>query len=207
MTTVPLIENYTAALTIPGNVVSEGHYNLVKKITLQERDYFLKIYFNGGKGLRRFFGKSRARREYENVKLFLRLGISTAPVVNFHEERYQGLEKRAWLLTEAIPASMDLMQLLQNQDVHLRKRTWQETVFPQIIDYTQRLHHQRFVHHDLKWRNILVSGEHFVAVYFIDCPSGRRVYFSHVLEHGIVKDLACLYVHATRILSHTQCLR
>ncbi len=68
------------------------------------------------------------------------------------------------------------------------------------------MHRHRFVHNDLKFRNVLVDFSNCPEVYIIDCPLGRRL-FGPLFQRGIVKDLACLDRVAKRYLSRSQRLR
>ena len=75
-----------------------------------------------------------------------------------------------------------------------------------ITPHTAKLHHNGFIHNDLKWRNILVQDTTEPKVYFIDCPVGRRR-FGMLRKRGIIKDLACLDKLACKQLNRTERLR
>ena len=58
-----------------------------------ERDgvrYYVKRYSGAGKGLRRFIGRPRVKAEWQNLMLFRRWGIPTAPIVAYGMERRGG---------------------------------------------------------------------------------------------------------------------
>ena len=89
-------------------------------------------------------------------------------------------------------------------DPRLADRQWVYRVSEQVASATRALHEHHFAHNDLKWRNLLVNeaGELFL----IDCPSGD-FWWGPLLNHRIVKDLACLDKVARYTLSRTQRLR
>lgn len=182
------LERVTA---LEGEVVSRGPLGHVVRVTVNGCDYYVKIYTAGGKGLRRYFGRSRARAEWENLMFFRTLGVPVPEIVAFGQEMRFGAFRRGALITRAVPEADDMAQLANAKSARLQDRAWLRKVGGQIATYTRYLHGAGFVHVDLKWRNILVTREEEPKVYFFDCPSGGRQY-GFRLKRGIIKDLACL---------------
>lgn len=185
-----------------GQEVSRDLISEMRLIQTEACQYYLKLYYHGGKHLRRFLGKSRCRRERDNLLYFKRLGIPVPTLVAFGERRR--LTRQACLITEALENTESLLTLHQSRSPLLQNSAIKDYLITQIAEYTERLHRNRFVHIDLKWRNILVNTQ-TLKVYFIDCPQGHRVRF--LLERGIVKDLACLDKVGRYALSKTERLR
>ena len=74
----------------------------------------------------------------------------------------------------------------------------------------QLMHKQKFVHNDLKWRNILVNLGGEVKVYIIDCPAGRQLAGSLLgpyFKRGVIKDLACMDKIGRQALTRTRRLK
>ena len=171
--------------------ITQSPLSWVMRIDAGDSHYYVKCYTKAGKFLRRFIGRSRLRAEYENLKYFAACGIPTAPIVAFAEERKFGMFNRGYLITDEIPHTQSLAELAAANDPRLHNRHWVRSVSKQVASHTAKLHHNGFIHNDLKWRNILVQDTTEPRVYFIDCPVGRRR-FGMLRKRGIVKDLACL---------------
>ena len=85
-------------------------------------------------------------------------------------------------------------------------KKWISTVTEQIAYFVRYMHENKFIHHDLNLRNILVQTKGYPAVYFIDCPAGGfNSGFS--LERGIIRDLAHLDKVARYVLSERDLMR
>ncbi|WAN09400.1 lipopolysaccharide kinase InaA family protein [Stutzerimonas balearica] len=172
-----------------------------------ERDgvrYYVKRYVGAGKGVRQYLGRPRVKAEWQNLRLFERWGIPTAPLVAYGLERRAGQFVRGALITREIPHSEDLAQLASGRDPRLADRHWVQRVSLQLAQATRTMHKHCFAHNDLKWRNLLVNRD--AELYFIDCPTGA-FWWGPFLQRRIIKDLACLDKVAKYQLSRTQRLR
>ena len=172
-----------------------------------ERDgvrYYVKRYWGAGKGLRRYFGRPRVKAEWQNLKLFAKWGIPTAPIVAYGLERSGGAFVRGALITRELENTLDLAFMVKCDDARLHDRCWIDLVSQQLARATRRMHDSHFTHNDLKWRNLLVNDRS--ELFFIDCPTGS-FWWGPLLRYRIVKDLACLDKVAKRVLSRTQRLR
>lgn len=198
--------DFDAAFSLPGELISKGPTNEVVRTSLHGVGYYVKRYRRGGKWLRRWLGSSRARAEWQNLRLFNDLGIPTPPLVAFGEQRDLRGEQRGVLVLREQPSTVDLATLARGGCPELKSRSWVQGVAHQIAEAVRKLHNNNFCHNDLKWRNILVTRDAAPAVYFIDCPSGR-FWLGFFLKRRIIKDLACLDKVAKRHLSRTQRLR
>ncbi|QUE75405.1 lipopolysaccharide kinase InaA family protein [Stutzerimonas stutzeri] len=166
--------------------------------------YYVKRYTGSGKGLRRYLGRPRVKAEWQNLKLFRRWGIPTAPIVAYGLERQHGSFSRGALITRELERTEDLAALASRNDPCLRDGEWVRRVSLQLAAATRQMHAKRFAHNDLKWRNLLVDPQ--LNLYLIDCPTGA-FWWGPFLERRIVKDLACLDKVAKYHLSRTQRLR
>ncbi|WP_421682591.1 heptose kinase [Stutzerimonas urumqiensis] len=166
--------------------------------------YYVKRYQGAGKGLRRFLGRSRVEAEWQNLQLFQRWGIPTAPIVAYGAERRAGRFARGALVTREIETSEDLAHIARSGDSRLDDARWVQQVSLQLAAATRTLHSHGFAHNDLKWRNLLVDAE--TRLFLIDCPTGT-FWRGPFLTRRVIKDLACLDKLAKRHLSRTQRLR
>jgi len=188
-----------------GEIISRDPISHVKKITVNDTIYYIKIYHRNGKGARKHLGRGRIRGEWENLLYFQQLGIPTPRLIAYGHNCYLGQFKLGALITTEIKSN-DLATLAKKNRELFKNKVWLSCVLSQCADYTKRLHEQGFVHWDLKWRNILVSTDPIPQVYFFDCPLGRKQY-GWLQKRGIVKDLACLDKVAIKTLSRSQRLR
>lgn len=166
--------------------------------------YYVKRYWGGGKGLRRFIGRPRVKAEWQNLKHFAKWGIPTAPIVAYGLERRVGAFLRGALITRELESTRDLAMMAWHADERLRDAAWVDGISRQLARATRTLHDHHFAHNDLKWRNLLVNerGELFL----IDCPTGS-FWWGPFLRYRIVKDLACLDKVASKVLTRSQRLR
>ena len=188
----------TLDLVKTGELLSDSRLNSLSWVQSGGATYYVKQYRRRGRHLRRFVGRSRARAEWENLKIFQGLGVRTARPVAFGEDN----DGRGIVVTEAVVDAVDLATLARNAPVVLNGRAFQMSVGAELADVAATLHGAGFAHGDLKWRNILVNIE-TMDVFLIDCPQGRmlpRV----LLERARIKDLACLDKVARQRLSKSR---
>ncbi len=166
--------------------------------------YYVKRYWGGGKGLRRFVGRPRIKAEWQNLRHFAKWGVPTVPVVAYGLERQAGSFRRGALITREVERTRDLAALALSRDAKLRDARWVDHVSRQLACATRTLHDHHFAHNDLKWRNLLVNEQ--AALFLIDCPSGG-FWWGPFLRRRVVKDLACLDKVAKYHLSRSQRMR
>ncbi len=192
---------------------AEINDNLMSRLTCVQVDglnYYVKAYKKRGKSLRRYLGRSRVRAEWENLQILGNIGIPTLKLVAYGEERGQFCDRKGALVTSGLLGVEDLASLHQRGASLLQHRQWTNHVIDRLSGYVRKMHHEKFVHGDLKWRNILVDSADLPEVYIFDCPLGRRMtsgLLAPVFERGVLKDLACLDKMAKYALSRTQRLR
>ena len=194
-----------AVFALEGEIVAKDSTTRTVRVEVDGRRYYVKRYHGlGKKPLRRWFGTPRVQLEWENLQRFADWGIPTARLVAYGLESQGGRFVRGALITAEIPETTDLGKLARIHDPRLKSQSWRDGVSAQVADIARRMHGRRFVHGDLKWRNLLVDGAG--RVFLIDCPSGG-FWWPPFLQYRIVKDLACLDKVAKRQLSRTQRLR
>lgn len=193
-----------AVFALQGERITHDPLSEVIRVERAGVRYYVKRYWGAGKGLRRYLGRPRVKAEWQNLKLFAKWGIATAPIVAYGLERKLGAFARGALITRDLQGSEDLAALALHDDPRLADRQWVATVSLQLAQATRILHDRHFTHNDLKWRNLLVNAQ--AQLFFIDCPSGS-FWWGPLLSYRIVKDLACLDKVAKLQLSRTQRLR
>ena len=197
------------AISVGGEEINANWMSRLTRYESSGTVYYVKTYGCRGRGLRRWFGRSRLRAEWENLMLFASYGIATAEVVAYGEtglKNYHGA-----IITRGLVQTQDLACLAQERDPILLDRRWRLGVIRRLSESVRIMHTRGFIHNDLKWRNILVGldnkwNENSPLVYFIDCPMGRVLCWP-LIKRGIVKDLACLDKVAKHTLSRTDRLR
>lgn len=200
------VKSLSTTFEATGQYVTSSPISRVIRKEVANQVFFIKTYTAGGKSLRRWVGRSRARAEWENILFFQHLGIPAAPLVAYGQETCCGLFQRAALVTAELQDTRDLNTLhLENHPI-LDNRQWIAAVSHHVAQYTRRLHQNRFGHLDLKWRNILVTLSNTPQVYFIDCPAGQ-IRRGPGSKRWFLKDIACLDKVAKKRLSRTQRLK
>lgn len=193
-----------AVFALNGERLTKDPLSEVIRVERNGVRYYVKRYSGAGKGLRRFIGRPRVKAEWQNLMLFRRWGIPTAPIVAYGMERRGGAFLRGALITRELEQTDDLALLAANHDARLRDPRWVQEVSLQLARSTRAMHDRGFAHNDLKWRNLLVDPQR--RLYLIDCPTGA-FWRGPFLQRRIVKDLACLDKVAKYQLSRTQRLR
>ena len=188
-------------MRLEGEIVNSNSMSTLRKVQVENRTYFLKIYHRRGKGLRRFIGRSRVRAEWENLQLFKDLCVPTARLVAYGEQQNTGI-----VITEEVPGTVDIANLAESHPEGLTRHCVVK-IIDRLSMHVRNLHSHGFIHIDLKWRNILVGGTgNEVEVYIIDCPQGRKL-VGPLFRRGVLKDLACLDIVAKYRLSKTMRMR
>ncbi len=181
-----------------------------------ERVLYLKKYFvNNSKKFRSeflrgaFFGRSKARREFGNLERMRGFEIDITLTVAFGEERSLGRLTRCFLMTEEVPESRNLdevlMKALPEMPTRLAKSTRRSLIF-RLAEATRKMHRNGFVHRGFFFRNILISGNSFDRVFLFDAPRGRR-WPGWLLGRKPEKDLATIDSAATVFFRRTERLR
>ncbi len=192
---------------LPGEQITSDPLSKVYKVTSAGKVFYVKRYTGGGKGLRRYIGRSRVRAEWKNLLLFRHLGLPTANLVAYGEQKLFSMMLKGALITEELENTIDLSEVIEEYPNYLTDRNWLLPVIDQVAWAARVLHAYRFVHNDLKWRNILVSRDKTnPQIFLIDCPGGFR-WFGPMLQYRIVKDLACLDKLGKYHLSRTMRMR
>jgi hypothetical protein len=190
---------------LEGELVSRGPLNRLLRVELLDRVFYVKRYTGAGKGLRRYFGRSRVRAEWENLALFRELGIAVPRLVAWGEERNLRRFRRGAIVTEEVAGGIDMAHLLLGGD-SLPEREWRTAVNKSVARSLRMLHNRRFAHGDLKFRNVLTTRTLPPAVYFFDCPAGRRRY-GPVFAHWQCRDLAQWDAEQAKVYSRSERLR
>lgn len=193
-----------AVFALEGERLTRDPLSEVIRIERHGVRYYVKRYWGAGKGLRRYLGRPRVKAEWQNLKLFAKWGIPTAPIVAHGLERRAGAFVRGALVTRELENTRDMADMAGQDDARLNDPRWVAEVSHQLAKYTRTLHDHHFTHNDLKWRNLLVNDK--AELFFIDCPTGS-FWWGPLLRYRIVKDLACLDKVAKYHLSRTQRLR
>lgn len=193
-----------AVFALTGERVTQDPLSEVIRVERDGVRYYVKRYTGAGKGLRRYVGRPRVKAEWQNLKLFERWGIPTAPIVAYGLERRFGGFARGALITRELAWTEDLAALANVHDQRLRDSGWVRDVSRQLADATRTMHARRFAHNDLKWRNLLVDPQR--NLFLIDCPTGA-FWWGPFLQRRIIKDLACLDKVAKYQLRRTQRMR
>lgn len=174
---------------------------------------FFKTYEFPRASLAFLWRPSKARCEFLNYGVFDRLGLRCAEAIACGEQR-DGLGRlqRAFIITRAIANAQSLIEFAQPHRLNRaagETRVRRRSVLEQVAGMTRRIHAAGFHHHDLVWRNILVTLEADGApqVWWIDCPRGGFDRWSPWRQRKRLKDLASLDKLASQHCTRTERLR
>jgi hypothetical protein len=162
----------------------------------------------------KFLGRpSKARCEFQNYEVFAQFSVPSAEPIACGEQRDGlGRLRHAFILTRAIQKAVPLPDFFAQRCVnraeavssHLR-----ETLLRQLAALTRRIHDAGFFHHDLVWRNILVTwpSPAEAKLWWIDCPRGGFDHWSPLRRRRRLKDLASLDKVASQLCTRSERLR
>lgn len=192
-----------------GELVKRGHSTEVRRIELDGRPFYLKKHwithpnqFISGIVRGTLFGRSRVRREFDNLAQLRAWGLDAPAPVAYGEVRRAGWLVRSCLLSEAIADATPLDAFIRDGLTRERRRE----LIDALADYLRRLHQHRFVHHDLYWRNIILNGMSFAHFHLIDAHKGHCWSSARDLP-GRAQDLATLDAPAPSFFRGTERLR
>jgi tRNA A-37 threonylcarbamoyl transferase component Bud32 len=202
-----------------GKVVARSSSTEVRELQLDAasgvRTVFIKKYWArkpsqiwSGTFRGTFFGRSKVRREYENLDRLRAWGFDAPQAVSYGEERRARWLVRSYLISEGVPAPIPLHVFIRdrlslpNED----SRRMRRELIEGLAAYTRRLHDHRFVHHDYFWRNILLTGSDLTRFFLIDSHKGR-CWFPWGELRSRAKDLAALQAPAPRFFRRTEMMR
>lgn len=190
--------SWDQTLGCAGESINANPMSSLDLVEIGQRQFYVKHYFERGRHLRRYLGRSRARAEYENLLYFQSRGIPTAPVIAFGEHGREAL-----LVTEAITGAVDLACLVRRDRGWFGSVSNTRVLIDSLAHQVRLLHDDGFIHGDLKWRNLLVNPDIPGVVYIIDCPLGMQLW-GPLKSRGMIKDLACLDKVGKQVLTPRQ---
>lgn len=183
----------------------------------QPRAVFLKKYWANnwrqlwsGFGRGAFLGRSKVRREFENLRWLRAHGLDAPEPIAYGEERRGRWLLRSFLLSaavrDALPLDAFIRDRLPGMSPPATARAARRELLLRLADSVRRLHDARFVHHDLFWRNILLSGARLDHFYLIDAHKGR-CWWPWAETASRAKDLATLDAPAPWFFRRSERLR
>jgi len=150
-------------------------------------------------------GRSKVRREFDNLAWLRAHGFDAPLPVAWGEERSGGWLTRSFLISEGIPEPVALSKFIRDT-LPSRPASVRGELIERLAALTRRLHEQRFVHHDLFWRNIILTGESLDRFALIDAHKGR-VWRAGAERRSRAADLAALDAPAPWFFRRTERLR
>lgn len=156
--------------SLQGELITRDRLSEVIKYHSDQGVFYIKKYWIAGKGIKRYLGRPRIKSEWQNILWFHQHDIPTAEVIGYGMEKNWGLFRRGALITREIPNTQDLASLAAEDDARLKDADWVRVISLQAAQMLKKMHVYGFVHHDFKWRNLLVDDQH--RLYVIDCPHG-----------------------------------
>ncbi|MCB1645150.1 MAG: heptose kinase [Pseudomonadales bacterium] len=198
--------DFGTVFSLSGQVINHTPMSSLIRVEHENLGYYLKIYRTGGKGPRRYLGRSRLRAEFENARYLAGCGVSTLTVLGFGEYRNERFDRYGALLTREAVGCRDMARIGRENPELFQNPDLTRWLTERLAEEVRKMHAAGFVHGDLKWRNILVRFCRGRELYIIDSPMGIRTTGSR-FRRGVIKDLACLDKLGKVHLSRCQRLR
>jgi tRNA A-37 threonylcarbamoyl transferase component Bud32 len=156
-----------------------------------------------------FFGRAKVRREYDNLVRLRAWGLDAPQPVAFGEHRTFGWLKRSFLITESVPHPTPLQEFLCHvlpARPNPARADRRRELIRNLAGCIRRLHEHNFVHHDLFWRNIILSGDSLNHFFLIDAHKGGCWRPGEECQSRAA-DLACLDAAAPWFFRRAERLR
>jgi len=156
-----------------------------------------------------FLVRSKVRREFDNLTRLRAWGFDAPAPVAWGEERIAGWLARSFLISEEVPEPLPLHRFIRDvlpTRAPEEQRALRAGLIRRVAELTRRLHERRFVHHDLFWRNIILSGSDFTRLFLIDAHKGR-VWRAGSEDRSRAADLAALDAPAPQFFRRAERLR
>ena len=192
----------------------------VSRIRIQDgsvqRTFYIKRYWN--RELRRMWkrafrgsilGASIMKREFSKMKELDALGIPTLKLVAWGDQRFCAGVINTFMITEELPHATGVDSLAttwftQTGDTQLIQ--WQNSLIAEAARHLRKMHQHGFEHHDLFFRNIMVSDKEPLVMYIFDCPRAFR-WPTWLMKYRCVQDLATLDAAASAVFTPSQRMR
>ena len=165
---------------------------------------FFKLYHHRPGGWRFWLRSSKVRCEFDNYAIFERLGVPAADAIACGEDRDAfGRLHRNFIITRAVPDALPLDEFIASGPTRAERRKLAE----ELAGILRRLHAANFFHHDLVWRNVLVSrtATEGRRLFLIDCPRGGTARLGRANKR--LRDLASLDKSAAQFCSRAERLQ
>src|SRR5262245_31827797 len=156
-----------------------------------------------------FLGTPKVRREYDSLLQMRAWGLDAPQPIAWGEERVAGFLSRSFLITEGVPDPTPLHEFLSHTlpSVPPAARAGKRReLIHKLARCARRLHRHRFAHHDLFWRNVILSGQSLEHFFLIDAHKGACWKPGGELR-ARAQDLACLDAAAPWFFHRTERLR
>lgn len=185
--------------------VSESPFGACNRLVLDNGQiaYAKTEHYYGINRLKYFLRPSRSGVEAFAYETLYKLKIPTPQVIAFGERRWFGIPLQTLIVTSEVPDSKNLQQLALNEWQYLpaeERKYMLNKITHELASQLRQAHAHNFIHHDLKWRNILVqrNGQGYRTIWF-DAP--RAAFWPLRKMRGRVIDLSDLSRLALEVLS------
>lgn len=159
---------------------------------------YVKIYANRKHPFQRFLRKGRSSTEVRNLLFFKSIGIAAPRILAWGEKRNCiGRIVQEFIITEAVSDTQQLDHFVAEHcpdQSHSDQSAMRLQIAKQLGIWTRAMHDAKFVHEDLKWRNVLArrTGDDQAELFWIDCPKGYFCDREGILARKRLKDCATL---------------
>ena len=154
-------------------------------------------------------GPSVMRAEFERVAELGRMGLRVPRLVAYGDQRLCGGVVNTFMITEEIPDAMGVDFVVHKwigEHPPEQQRLLRDELIEECARMVKVMHAHGFEHHDLFFRNIMISGQSMSNVYFFDCPCAFH-WPQFIMKFRCVHDLATLDAAAGVIFSRSQRMR
>lgn len=168
----------------------------------------LKAMFRGT-----FFGKNRARTEYDTLRRMRQLNISAVRPIAYGQRRFFHFVTNCFLITEAVPQSASLVSfavaMKENGNGRMLSPVQRQALVRSLADQVRLMHEAGFAHGRLFWRNVILRRfpDGMFEFHFLDAAPGKRIWRKHHDQPDVTDDISALRTVAPRFCSRADMCR
>jgi len=205
------LDRFDALWNLRGDVVKSAASTEVVRVALESRTVFVKKYWVDRanqllsavtRGA--LVGRSKVQCEFENMCQLRAWNLDAPAPVAYGERRRAGWLVRSLLVSEGIVEPVPLDVFIR--DTLPTRPELRRKLLERLADYVHRLHARHFEHHDLYWRNIILSCGALTQFHLLDAHKGR-VWRPNRERQARAQDLATLDAPAPAFFHRTERMR
>ena len=170
--------SFSNIFNVNGKTIRSGANRETLEFLFKNKKYFIKR-FSGGSFLQNILNKlgfvkdvSSARNEFEAYQILKEIGVETAKLVCYGNEK-KIWNNRSFVISEEIKNFEQLDFFLSKKKYQKDKKNYQDRIYKKVVHIINKLHRNGIVHHDLYLCHFLLDlnsldNKKNIKIYLID---------------------------------------